>query len=104
MDRKRASRFRYTLRYGIVAAIVIVLLLNLLVPRDSSVVTLGYGNFKQMLQAPGAHFQNIKVGPTAIRGEVTFTDRVSGLPESAPAPPATITFRTSRQGITDDRE
>lgn len=104
MDKKRAGRFKYTLRYGVVAAIVIVLLLSWLVPRDANVVTLGYGSFKQMLQAPGAHFQNVRVGPTAIRGEVTFTDRVTGLPADAPAPPATMAFRTSRQGITDDRD
>src|SRR5207244_3786600 len=63
-----------------------------------------YGPFKQMLQAPGAHFQNVRVGPAAIRGEVALTDRVSGLPEGAPAPPATIPFRTSRQGIADDKD
>src|SRR3954467_2904644 len=103
MDRKRPSRFRYTLRYGIAAAVVIVILLNLFYPRESNVVPVGYGSFKQILQAPGAHFQNVRVGPAAIRGEVTFTDRVSGLPDAAPAPPATLAFRTSRQGITDDK-
>jgi cell division protease FtsH len=104
MDKKRASRFRYSLRYGVVAAVLIVVLLSLFYPRESNVVTLGYGGFKQMLQAPGAHFQNVRIGPAAIRGEVTFTDRVSGLPDEAPAPPATMAFRTSRQGITDDRD
>src|SRR3954462_12418828 len=79
MDRKRPSRFRYTLRYGIAAAVVIVILLNLFYPRDSNVIPIGYGSFKQMLQAPGAHYQSVRVSPTAIRGEVTFTDRISGL-------------------------
>jgi cell division protease FtsH len=103
MDRKRVSRFRYSLRYGIAAAVVIVVLLNLFYPRESNVVPIGYGSFKQMLQAPGAHFQSVRVSPTVIRGEVAFTDRVSGLPDAAPAPPATVAFRTSRQGITDDK-
>src|SRR5262245_36311027 len=104
MEKKRPYRFPYTLRYGIVAAVAIVVLLNLVYPRESNVISIGYGPFKQMLQAPGAHFQNVRVSPVAIRGEVTLTDRVSGLPEVAPAPPATMTFRTSRQGITDDKE
>src|SRR5262245_49243229 len=104
MDNKRSSRFKYTFRYGVVAAICIVILINLFYPRESNVVTLGYGSLKQMLQAPGAHFQNVRVGPATIRGEVSFSDRVSGLPDEAPKPPATMSFRTSRQGITDDRE
>ena len=104
MDKKRAGRFRYSLRYGVVAALVIVLLVNLFYPRESSVVTVGYGNFKQMLQAPGTHFQNVRVGSTAIRGKVSVADRVSGLPEGAPPPPATFAFRTSRVGVGDDKE
>ncbi len=103
MDKKRPGRFRYSLRYGIVAAVAIVLLVNVFYPRESSVVTVGYGNFKQMLQAPGTHFQNVRVGPTAIRGEVAVSDRVSGVPEGAPAPPTTFAFRTSRVGVVDDR-
>jgi cell division protease FtsH len=104
MEKKRPYRFRYTLRYGIIAAVAIVVLINLFYPRESNVVAIGYGSFKQMLQAPGAHFQNVRVGATAIRGEVTLTDRVSGLPEGAPPPPATMAFRTSRQGIGDDKD
>jgi cell division protease FtsH len=104
MEKKRLGRFRYSLRFGVVAAIVIVLLVNIFYPRESNVVLLGYGNFKQMLQAPGAHFQNIRVGPTAIRGEVAVADRVSGLPEGAPAPPSKFAFRTSRVGVTEDRD
>jgi cell division protease FtsH len=104
MDKKRASRFRYSLRYGIAAAVLIVILINIFYPRDSNVVPVGYGNLKQLLQAPGAHFQNVRVGPATIRGEVTLADRVSGLPESAPGPPATFAFRTSRLGMQEDRQ
>jgi cell division protease FtsH len=104
MDKKRGPRFRYSLRYGVVAAVLIVLLLNVFYPREASVVQVGYGSFKQMLQAPGAHFQNVRIGPSSIRGEVIFTDRVSGSPEAAAAPSATMAFRASRQGLTDDKE
>ena len=103
MDKKRPSRFRYTLRYGIVAAVAIVVLINLFYPRDANVVPIGYGPFKQMLQAPGAHFEHVRIGSATIRGEVTVDDRVSGLPESV-STPSTIAFRTSRLGITDDKE
>jgi cell division protease FtsH len=104
MDKKRQGRFRYSLRYGIIAAVVIVILINIFYPREPNVVTVGYGNFKQMLQAPGAHFQNVRVGATAIHGEVAVADRISGQPDGAPPPPTTFAFRTSRVGIVDDRE
>src|SRR5688572_11780268 len=100
--KKRPSRFRITRRYGILAAVVIVLLVNLLYPRDVNVTPIGYGTFKQLLQAPGARFQNVRVGPTAIRGEVTFADRTSGVGGEAARVP--IAFRTTRIGMQDDPE
>ena len=57
MERKRPSRFRYTWRYGIIGAVLIVLILNVLYTRQSNVVTLGYGDFKQILQAPERSFR-----------------------------------------------
>jgi cell division protease FtsH len=104
MDKKRSNRFRYTLRYGIVAAVAIVILLNLVYPRESNVVTVGYGTFKQMLKTPGARFHNLRVGTTSVRGEVVFNDRVSGPADAIPASPTTIAFRTSRVGVQDDKE
>src|SRR5262245_3807746 len=104
MEKKRPYRFWYSLGYAIVAAVAIVVLINLIHPGESHVVAIGYGPFKQILQAPGAHFQNVRVGPTTIRGEVTLADRVSGLPEGAPTPPATMAFRTSRHGFADDKD
>lgn len=100
MDKKRSSRFRYTWRYGIVAAIVIVLAVNLIFAREPNVVTITYGQFKQLLQAPGAQFSNVRVGPTAIRGEVTFADRITG---GAPdVKPTTTAFRCDRHGVEND--
>lgn len=103
MDKKKPQQLRYLLRYGIVAVALAVVLSILLYPREPNVVALGYGTFKQLLQAPGAQFQKVRVGPAAIRGEVTFSDRMSGADANTP-PPAPIPFRTSRIGVTDDKD
>lgn len=100
MDKRRSSRFRYTWRYGVIAAIVIVLAINLTFAREPNVVTITYGQFKQLLQAPGAQFSNVRVSPTAIRGEVSFTDRLTGA--DAESKPATIAFRCDRHGVEND--
>jgi cell division protease FtsH len=92
----------YTRRYGIIAAVLIVVLINLLYPRESSVVTIGYGPFKQILQAPGAEFKNVRIGHSAVRGEVSFPDRVSGTTDDAHPPRAPIGFRANRQGLDPD--
>ena len=101
MEKKRPSRFRFTRRYGILAAVLIALLANLLYPRESNVVPIGYGTLKQLLQAPGAQFQDVRVGPSAVRGQVTFADRLTGADAPAPAP---IAFRAARTGVQDDKE
>jgi cell division protease FtsH len=100
MDKKRFSRFRYSLRYGIAAAVLIALTASLFWPRDAHVVTLGYGSFKQILQAPGAQFGKLHVGPSTITGEVTFPDRVSDAPQAEPGKP--LAFRVSRVGVEND--
>ncbi|HKB03778.1 MAG TPA: ATP-dependent zinc metalloprotease FtsH [Gemmataceae bacterium] len=102
MERKRPSRVRYTRRYGVLVAALFVVLVTLLYPREANVVPIGYGTFKQLLQAPGARFQNVRVGPTAIRGEVTFSDHLSGVETDPPA--AAVAFRTTRLGVQDDAE
>jgi cell division protease FtsH len=100
MDKRRSSRFQYTWRYGIIAAVAIVLAVNLIVAREPNVVTITYGQFKQLLQSPGAQFSNVRVGPTAIRGEVTFADRITG--GDADAKPTPIAFRCDRHGVEND--
>src|SRR5262245_48523023 len=101
MEKKRPSRFRYTRRYGIIAAVVLAALINLLYPRDANVVPLGYGTFRQILQAPGAQFQDLRVGTASVRGQVTFNDRISGADgDSASREP--IPFRVTRQGVGED--
>ncbi|HJZ91090.1 MAG TPA: ATP-dependent zinc metalloprotease FtsH [Gemmataceae bacterium] len=101
MEKKRTSRFRYTRKYGIIAAVVLAALINLLYPRDANVVSLGYGTFRQVLQAPGAQFQDLRVGTSSIRGQVTFNDRISGVDGDA-ATREPIPFRVTRQGVGED--
>jgi len=101
MEKKRPSRFRYTLRYGVVAAILIVLALYLLYPREKNVVEVGYGTFKQLLQVPGARFQKLRVGRSTIRGEVILPDdfmRKAG----GEGPSKPVVFRVNRQGVEND--
>ena len=100
MDKKRFSRFRYSLRYGIAAAVVIAVLASIFWPREAHVVALGYGTFKQVVQAPGAQFSKLNVGTTTITGEVTFPDRVAGAPDAEPGKP--MAFRVSRTGVEND--
>src|SRR5262249_2538106 len=66
---------------------------------DSAGLTLGYGEFKQVIQAPGVRLRKVKVSPNEIRGEMIWQDHVSGA--DAKNEPNLITFRTSRQGLTD---
>ena len=102
MDRKRPSRFRYTWRYGVLAAILIVLGINLFFSRDGHLVNVGYGTFKQILQAPGAQFSSVRVGPNSVRGEVRFPDRISGAADAGASEPSPIGFRAARHGVEND--
>jgi len=102
MERKRPPRFQYTLRYGVPVVIVVLILVRIFYPSDANVVTLGYGPFKQVLQSPGAQFQNLRVGHTTIRGEVTFPDRRTPPLKADEAAAKPIAFRVSRQGMDPD--
>jgi hypothetical protein len=53
---------------------------------DGKFVAVGYGPFKQILQAPGAEFKNVRIGHSSIRGEVSFPDRVSGTTDDTHPP------------------
>src|SRR5262249_35148062 len=50
---------------------------------------------------PGAQFQNLRVGRTTIRGEVTFPDRVTAADDKNKTDKP-IAFRVSRQGVDPD--
>ncbi|MBY0523124.1 MAG: ATP-dependent zinc metalloprotease FtsH [Gemmataceae bacterium] len=68
--------------------------------RDAASVSLKYGELKQLLRSPGSTFQNVKVDPTEIRGEVVTRDAVSGM--DTPERVQTIQWRTSRLGLQSD--
>src|SRR5262245_39340174 len=113
MTQKRTSeRGRFWLNQNPLLLLFLLLLLPLvwLFRADVTGVTLGYGEFKQILQAPGVRFQDVRVGKSEIRGNLILRDYVSG-PEKKEPPenPATdsvpsISFRTPRQGLETDQE
>jgi cell division protease FtsH len=103
-------------RFWIGSNPLLLLLLLLLLPlvwlyrADPATLTLGYGEFKQVLQAPGVSFHDVKVGKTEIRGKLVLRDTVSGPAKKEPPDAAAgdtvpvILFRTPRQGLeTDDK-
>ena len=65
-----------------------------------------YGEFKQLLQAPGVRFQDVKVGASDIRGRIKLQDHLSGADAKTDGdtPPGVhdLTFRTSRVGFEKD--
>jgi len=77
-------------------------------------LNLGYGEFKQVLQAPGVQFRDVHVGKNEIRGRILTRDPVSGAEikegksETDPQTPNELVrltpFRTARQGIESDSE
>jgi cell division protease FtsH len=105
MDKKPGSSRRRTLilsNVGLVLVIGLFVALSLVFNREPAVQTIPYGKFRQMLQAPGVSFKNLKVGRTEIRGEVATQDRVSGPDGETTEPARTFNFRTSRLGVERD--
>src|SRR5262249_40737281 len=75
--------------------------------REPSHVPLKYGEFVQVLQAsrhdPNVVVQRVRVGRSDIRGEITVTDSVSGLPsDKGDKHTQTVPFRVLRLGLEDD--
>jgi cell division protease FtsH len=79
---------------------------------DTAALNPSYGEFKQLLRAPGMRFHDVKVGPGEIRGKLEFRDHVSGAAAAAKADSESpagevshdLTFRTSRLGFEKDDE
>ncbi|WP_020472542.1 ATP-dependent zinc metalloprotease FtsH [Zavarzinella formosa] len=102
MEKKRPPLFRYTRRYGIVAAVLIVLVFNLLYVREPHRHAVPYGELKRLIQLPGVEVKSLKVGPHEIQSEIVFNDRtlaVKGLDE---LPEGVAHLRTNRQGVEQD--
>jgi cell division protease FtsH len=77
----------------------------------TGLMTLGYGEFKQVLQAPGVQFRDVHVGKNEIRGRIFTRDAVSGAEVKSDTEQQTpnelvryTAFRTPRQGIESDAE
>jgi cell division protease FtsH len=103
MDKKTGNwrRSRWLSNLGLIGIAGLFMALSVLLNRDPPSQTIPYGKFRQMLQAPEASFQQMKVGRNEIRGLITTTDSVSG-PEGTEPQPRTFTFRTSRVGVERD--
>ena len=105
MDKKKGSKRRWTrlLANGAVVLIVVLFVFfSIFFNRDTTTQTIAYGRFRQMLQAPGVTFRNVKVGTKEIRGEIITQDRVSGAEANEADQSKTFPFRTSRVGVDRD--
>ena len=88
---------------GFLAALFLIFTCGFLwfLNREPTVISLKYGEFKQLLQDRSATFQHVKVGRSEIRGEIVTHDPVSGAASDAPQEVAK-TFRTPRVGLETD--
>jgi cell division protease FtsH len=76
--------------------------------RESSQVTLKYGEFIQLLNAarqnPAVALQKVKVSHSEIRGEVVFSDPVSDGETNGKHTGEPVPFRTVRLGLENDQD
>src|SRR5277367_5436686 len=86
---------------GVIAVVGLFVSLSFMFNREPSSQSIPYGKFRQMLQAPGVTFQNVKVGRNEIRGDITTQDQTSGV-DAGKTEQKTFAFRTSRIGVDRD--
>jgi cell division protease FtsH len=117
MEKKGSQRrrFRFDQRVGMILAVVVLIVLNVLLVGEKPVQAIAYGKFKQVLSAPGVQWRNVRVGTNEVRGELLVRDRISGVdpeeaakavPEGTPVNPTefnrAIPLRTARLGVEND--
>ena len=103
MDKKkRPPLFRYTRRYGIVAAVLIVVAINVVYTREPRRHPVPYGELKRLIATPGVEFQALKVGAHEIYADVVFVNRTVGVKGLDPLPEGTVLLRTNRVGVEQD--
>ena len=102
MDKKRQPLFRYTRRYGIPAAIIIVLVFNVLYSREPRRHPVPYGELKRLIQTPGVEIKALKVGPHEIQTEIVFNDPTLSVRGLDPLPTGLAHLRTNRLGVEQD--
>src|SRR5262249_8852391 len=107
---KRFDRGRFWLGSSPVLLLLLLLLLPLIWMVRDPAITLDYGEFKQVLRAPGVQFRKLHVGKSEIRGEIETQDRIAG-PNPFPKNDADVNstelaqrtlFRTPRVGLETD--
>lgn len=106
---KRSDRGRSWLGSNPLLLLLLFLVLPLLwlYGREPAGYPLAYGELKQLLQAPGVQFRDVRVGRMEIRGKISVTDPVSSAASkggSEPTVTRTFLFRTPRQGLELDGE
>ena len=86
-NKRKPERSRWLLNQNPLLLLLLLLLLPLvwLFRPDPAMVTLGYGEFKQVLQAPGVRFHDVKVGKSEIHGSLLLRDHLSGPEKKEPA-------------------
>src|SRR5258708_37069313 len=105
MEKKTGSQRRRSWllsNLGVILVVALFVVLSVLFNRDTSAQNIPYGKFRQMLQAEGVEFRNVKVGTKEIRGEIVTQDRVSDADGVETNSTKTFAFRTSRIGVDRD--
>ncbi len=104
MQKKGPDRGRAWLGSNPLLLLLLLLALPLLwmLRGEPTGTALGYGEFKQILQAPGVVLRDVKVGPSEIRGKIILQDHISGATSNANSEPISYAFHASRQGILDN--
>src|SRR5262245_9060638 len=109
MQRRGTDRIRVWLANPLLLLLLVPLLLLIwMIRNEQAMRPLGYGEFKQVLQAPGVQFRDLHVGRTEIRGKIESRDRISGVnPKAEPEVDpgyltSSVAFRTPRTGLETD--
>src|SRR5262245_42676121 len=104
--RAKERRPWFTSTQGIMLVLLLMAVSTWAVAREPTALALRYGEFKQILNAPGVAFRNVKATRGEVRGEVVVRDRVSGLEAVDGRTPAeqarAYAWRTARGGLEQD--
>ncbi len=104
MQKRKDRRSIFTSTPVLIGVIVVVMGLFWFFSRDTSVKTLTYGEFLQILQAddPAVRFEKVTVSRAEIRGEIITSDTVSDGKTTPGKLSETRTFRARRPEVLDN--
>jgi len=77
-DNKQGRKPRTTTTIVVLSLIAISALSAWSIGQESGQVSVGYGRFKQILNAPGATLRNVRIGRNDIRADIVTRDQFSG--------------------------